>query len=172
MLTTHPISEYLVPAPTSLPALDKVPDAPGQYAVLAAAFTTTAEYRQAIRRQHELFEEFFQELEQSKASSEDIYQIATEVERREKRDWEELGEHAAKVNEKIRSYRRNRSNHIARSVVRLGEEVLDIAVTWVDLYQNFRIRLLDLASKRMGGESQVFSRADDADDYLRGLIAG
>ena len=59
----------------------------------------------------------------------------------------------------------------ARSLRCSADEALDIGQTWLELYQNLRIRLLKLASDRRGaaGEtgSPVLSHAGEMEEYLR-----
>ena len=52
-----------------------------------------------------------------------------------------------KITEGIRSWRKRR-DRIAGSMVRLGEEMIDICASWLELYQNLEIRLRKLASDR------------------------
>jgi uncharacterized coiled-coil protein SlyX len=59
-------------------------------------------------------------------------------------------------------------------VLRLVEESVDIGKTWLELFQNFHLRLIKLASdKRAKTErgSPIFSDADTAETYLHRILA-
>jgi hypothetical protein len=69
----------------------------------------------------------------------------------------------------VQYYRRRRDRY-ARSMVRLGEEILDIWDAWLELYQNLEIRLRKLASDRaLTPPSKTFSDSAEAVRHLRSL---
>jgi len=72
--------------------------------------------------------------------------------------------------------RKHRPTSFARAVRRSAEEALDIGQTWLELYQNLRIRLLKLASDRRvtAGEtgSPIVSDAGEMERYLRRIAGG
>jgi hypothetical protein len=71
-----------------------------------------------------------------------------------------------------RLYRRHHDRYVG-SMVRLGEEILDVCAAWWELYENFEIRLRKLASDRdPTPPSGTFSDGAEAVEYLRSLTAG
>jgi hypothetical protein len=72
--------------------------------------------------------------------------------------------------------RKHLPTDFARSVRRSAEESLNIALTWLEIYQNLRIRLLKLASEQRAaaGEtgSPILCDADEMERYLRRIAGG
>jgi hypothetical protein len=175
-LSALAVSGYIVPPPTS--------DANGDFgrrlsgdsalAKLAKLTGSLARTRAALSEQNERFNALYREAAEIVNAPDELEQLADAVFDNERRI-------AAKFLPKIEQLKRNLATPGAsadtrsmRSWRRSAEEMLEISINWLELYQNLRIRLLKLASDRRQVSdpgSPVFSNAEDADEYLRKLVA-
>jgi septum formation topological specificity factor MinE len=134
---------------------------------LADAFTEIASYRQAMVKQQRLIDELYRRVETQLPA--EIEALADWLHEHEERSRGPSVERLAIIVEHVRLYRKSRARN-ARSVVRLGEEIIDVIVDWLDLYQNLEIRLRKLASDRAGAlPSDTFSDGTEAVRYLRSI---
>ena len=167
------VSGYLLPPPTAFPEGKRhSPSDPlGRLAVLAAS---VAKGRAALKNQSDKFEELYHEAERTNASPEELEEGARIILDNESKT-------AAVLVPQIKRLERNMARKhpvtdFYRSARRLIEESLDITQTWLELYQNLRIRLLKLASDRRvaAGEtgSPLLSDAEEMERYLRRIAEG
>ena len=177
MLNSLTVSAYLLPPPTVFPSgvlsgeRRSRGDPLGRLAVLAAS---TAKDRAALKNQSDRFEELYREAERTEALPEELEEAAKIIHDNERKIAAVLVPQIEKLEKNLA--RKHPPTDFARSVRRSAEEALDIGQTWLELFQNLRIRLLKLASDRRvaAGEtgSPVFSSADEMERYLRGIAEG
>jgi hypothetical protein len=177
MLNSLTVSAYLLPPPAALP--DDVlndeqsprDDPLGRLAVFAAS---VAKSRAALKKQSDQFEELYREAERTNAPPEVLEEAAGIILDNERKIATALVPQIEQIERKLA--RKHQPTGFARSVRRSAEEALDIAQTWLELYQNLRIRLLKLASNRRvaAGEtgSPIVSDADEMERYLRRIAGG
>jgi len=177
MLNSQSVAGYILPPPVF--ALREAPTSGnrstgerlGRLADRAAAGATV---RAALKEQHDRFEELYRQAEQPGTTPEELEATASII-----LDME--GQAAAALRPQIEQLeqtllRKRPATDFVRSLRRATEEALDIARTWLELYQNLRILLLKLASDRRvaAGEtgSPVLSDASEMDRYLRRIADG
>ena len=176
MLDPLTVSGYFLPPPVAFPkgALNDEHrargDPLGRLAIFAAS---VAKGRAALKKQSDQFEELYREAERSKAPPEELEEAARIIFDNERKVAAALVPQIKQIERKLA--RKHPPTDFARSVRRSAEEALDIAQTWLELYQNLRIRLLKLASDRRvaagAAGSPILSDADEMEQYLR-QIAG
>jgi hypothetical protein len=173
MLNSLAVAEYILPIP-AVP-LDYEPERhatrPDELRHLAENSAGVAAIRAAVNEQSERFEKLIHALEQSDTTPADLEKAAEFILDREIQAAAVL---VPKIEDLERSLaRKHPSSHYIRSLRRLGEEAVDAARAWLEIYQSLRIRLLKLASDRRAatGEtgSPVLSDADEMERYLRRL---
>jgi hypothetical protein len=128
-----------------------------------------AKARAELKDQHEQFEKLYREASSADATIEELEEVASTLLIMEKRAADAIQPQILRL--KMNLSRKLPRTDFARAMRRSGEEALDIALTWLELYQNLRIRLLKLASDRRAstGEkgSPVLSNAGAMESYLR-----
>lgn len=133
--------------------------------ILAKTFAEIAAYRQALVEQQRRVDEICRRVETKPPA--EIEALADWLHEHEERDRKASVEKLVEIVEYVRLFRKSRARN-ARSVVRLGEELIDITADWLDLFQNLEIRLRKLASDRAGAPpSETFSDGADAVLYLQ-----
>jgi hypothetical protein len=171
------VSGYLLPPPI-VPSIGLLADEPqsqvdplGRLAELAAL---VAKNRAALKKQSERLEKFYHQAGRAKATAEELEEAARIILNNER-------ELATTFVPQIEKFKQNLAQKhpptsFARSLRRSTEELLDITQTWLEIYQNLRIRLLKLASDRRvaAGEtgSPVLSDAVEMERYLRRIAEG
>jgi hypothetical protein len=175
MTTMLPLGHYLLAPPALLPArhFDDDPAHEITHEFLAEAFATTARYRTDLSRQQGLFEDFYRQTETGVEATAEIEALADAVHEAEERSRAGVEADLRKVAESVEFYRRrNRSRHDRKlgSMVRLGEEIIDVCGAWLELYQNLEIRLRKLASDRNPEPaSRVFLDGTEAIQHLHSI---
>ena len=177
MLNPLTVSAYLLPPPAVFPEgalTDEIrsrADPLGRLAVLAAS---VAKGRDALKKQSDRFEELYREADRTEAPSEELEEAARIILANEHKVAAAIVPQIEKLEQTLA--RKHPRTDFSRSGRRLAEEGLDIGHTWLELYQNLRIRLLKLASDRRvaAGEtaSPVLSDADEMVRYLRRIAGG
>ena len=170
MTVAPPLGHYLVAPPALLPAM-RFGEAPHDvtHGFLTEAFSAVSHYRAELGRQEGLFEDFYRLVEASGGSASEIEALADDVHESEARALLSGEAGLQKITEGLRSWRKRR-DRIAGSMVRLGEEIIDICAAWLELYQNLEIRLRKLASDRdPSPPSKIFSDGAEAVRHLRSL---
>jgi hypothetical protein len=168
MLDTLTVSAYLLPPPVIF-AEGALTDERRSRADSPDPGSVRTEVRAALKQQSNSFEELYRKAEQTNATPEELeeaVEIILDNEQKLATALEKLKQNLA---------RRHPPTDFARSARRSAEESLGLTQSWLELYQNLRIRLLKLASDRRvaAGEigSAVVSDADEMERYLR-RIAG
>jgi len=177
MLDPLTVSGYLLPPPAAFPKgilndeQGARGDPLGRLAVFAAS---VAKGRAALNKQSDQFEGLYREAERTKAPPEELEEAAQIIFDNERKIAAALVPQIEQIERKLA--RKHPPTGFARSVRRSAEEALDIGQTWLELYQNLRIRLLKLASDRRiaGGEtgSPIVSDAEEMERYLRRIAGG
>jgi hypothetical protein len=167
------VEKYFLPPP--LIAVGEPPttqSGTAQLDRLAELAASVARGRAALREQSNRFDELFQEAERTEAAADELEAAAEVLFNNEHRVAVALRPEIEKLERNLA--RKHRPTDFARSLRRSAEEALDIGLTWLQLYQNLRIRLLKLASDRRAaaGEpgSPAYSNAEEMEDYLRRII--
>jgi hypothetical protein len=135
---------------------------------------SVAKGRGALKSQSDKFEDLFCKAEQTKATPEELEEAARIILDNERKAAAALIPQIARLKKNIA--RKHPTTDFSRSLRRLSDESLDIAQTWLEIYQTLRIRLLKLASDRRvaAGEtgSSIISDADEMERYLRRIAEG
>ncbi len=177
MLDPLTVSEYLLPPPDAFAngvlneEYGPQSDPFGRLAVVAASI---AKGGAILKAQNDRFDELYGKAEQTNAPPEELEQAAAIIFDNERKAASALVPQIKQIEQKLA--RKHRPTDFARSARRSAEEALDIGRTWLELYQNLRIRLLKLASDRRvaAGEtgSPILSDADEMERYLRRIAGG
>src|SRR5437660_6386977 len=166
MLNAHTVSEYILPPPTvsvERGLNDNHLSRSGQLARLAVLAASVARGRADLKDQSDRFDELFRETERTGMTPEELEEGAQII-------FENEQKAAATLILEIQQLERNLARKhpptdFFRSWRRSAEEALEIGQSWLELYQNLRIRLLKLASDRRvaAGEtgSPILSSAGD-----------
>lgn len=140
---------------------------------LAESAAKLATFREALSAQSDALENLYRDIEQGAASAAELEGAAGFILEGEKSAASALVPAIEKLEETLAT--NYPSSHFIFSLRRLAEDGLDAARTWLEIFQNLRIRLLRLASERRGaaGEtgSAVLSDAREMESYLRRIIA-
>jgi hypothetical protein len=169
------LEAYLVPL--TLPSADLVPgssDGLGPYHdQLASGFAEAGACWLELKRQRDVFDQLYHELEDHAAAADAIRALAAELEEHEHRVAAGYVPGLQQIAGRLPYYhRRKKRDRSAQSMARLGEEIIEIGTTWLELLQNTRLRLLRLASVRDGEPSgPTFSDSAAAKLYLA-IMAG
>ncbi len=177
MLNPLTISAYLLPPPTVFregALTDEIRSRADPLGRLAAFAASVAKGRAALKEQSDRFEELYREAERTEAAPEELEEAARIILDNERKVAAALVPQIENLEQNMA--RKHPRTDFARSVRRSAEEALDIGQTWLELYQNLRIRLLKLASDRLvaTGEmgSPVLSDASEMERYLRRIAGG
>ena len=172
MLDTLTVSAYLLPPPVIF-AEGALTDERRSRADSPNPGSVRTEVRAALKQQSNSFEELYRKAEQTNATPEELEEAVEIILDNEQKLATALAPDIEKLKQNLA--RRHPPTDFARSARRSAEESLDLTQSWLELYQNLRIRLLKLASDRRvaAGEtgSAVVSDADEMERYLR-RIAG
>jgi hypothetical protein len=148
--------------PSPLPAW---PFVDARQEITGRILAEVASYRQALVEQQRLIDELYRRVETQLPA--EIAALADWLHEHEGRSRGPSVERMANIVEHVRLYRTSRAPN-ARSVVRLGEEIIDVTADWLDLYQNLEIRLRKLASDRAAAPpGDTFSDGAEAVRYLQ-----
>jgi hypothetical protein len=172
MTANRSIAEFLSLPPTFVPAgfPDLTPDR-SYHDVLINMLIQATRIRRQVREQERLFEELLRDVEA--ASAEELRSLADEIEVVERSQAAVYVPALQDISDRLPAHRRRRSDRDARSMARIGEEIIDIGRAWLELFQNTRLRFLRLASIRDGEPpSPTFADADAAMEHLRRALAG
>ncbi len=130
--------------------------------------------RAALKRQNDRFDELYREAEKAGTTPEQLEAIANIVLDKERRAAAGMRSRLEPLEQNV--IRKRPITEFTRSLKRTDEEMLEIVHTWLELYQNVRIRLLKLASDRRAaaGEtgSPISSDAGEIEAYLRRIAEG
>jgi hypothetical protein len=177
MLNPLTVSAYLLPPPVISPIglfADEPRSQVDPLGRLAEAAALIAKSRAALKKQSERLEKFYSQAGKSKTTFEELEEAAQILLDSERQLAATLAPQIEKLEQNLA--RKRLSNNFDRSLRRWTEEWLDIGQTWLELYQNLRIRLLKLASDRRAaaGEtgSPIVSDADEMERYLRRITGG
>jgi chromosome segregation ATPase len=143
-------------------------------ALLATLTSALAEARAELKEQSDRFGELYRQADQLGVSYRELENLADELLARERGMAEKLVPQIASFNGHLEKLEKLRDTPFRRSLRRIAEEAVDMSASWLELYQNLRIRLLKLASDRQSIEhlgSGMLSTDQEVDDYLRGLTA-
>jgi len=176
MPTPLAVADYILPPPVI--AIDYDPEIDrsrtDELRRLAENAAKVAKLRAAVNEQSENFEKLYRAVEQSEATSAELEQAAEFLLEREKHAAAALTPQIEELQQTLR--RKYRATHFILSLRRSAEETLDAVQTWLEVFQNLRIRLLKLASDRRvaAGEtgSLVLSDAGEMEKYLRRITRG
>jgi hypothetical protein len=171
------VSRYLLSPPPVFPEDDLADERQSQVdplGRLASLAASAARGRAALKEQSDQFEELFREAERNEATPEELEGAANIILENERKAAATLVPQIEKLERNLA--RRHPPTDYARSVRRAVQEALDIGRTWLELYQNLRIRLLKLASdcRAAAGEtgSPILSDANEMERYLRKITDG
>jgi hypothetical protein len=176
MLSALAVSGYTLPLPTLTAEAASRPgrtqtDILTRLAKLSAA---QAKARVELKEQRDRFDALYDEARQLAASPDELRELAKALRVRELEAAAVLVPQIERLRQNLASPKGNADTPTIRSWRRLAEESLEIAITWLELYQNLQIRLLKLASDQLNENepgSPIFSDADAAAEYLRKLVA-
>ena len=176
MLNSLAVADYILPPPVITidydPEIDR--SRTEELHRLAENAAALAKLRATVNEQSKNFEKLYRAVEQSETTPTDLEEAAAFLLTREKHAATELVPRIQDLEQILT--RKYRATHFILSLRRSAEETLDAAQTWLELYQNLRIRLLKLASDRRvaAGEtgSPIISDADEMERYLRGIAGG
>jgi hypothetical protein len=167
MKSIRPFGHFVVPPPALLPAAlfsQEVQEV--THEARAEASIVIAHYREKLSQQQNLFEDVYRQIEAGDATPAQIEAAADEVHEYEERAVRAGDAGLQKIVLGVQSYRKRR-DHIARTMVQLGEEMFEICAAWLELYQNLEIRLRKLASDRdPAPPSKPFSDSGEAVRHL------
>ncbi len=176
MLNPLGVSAYLLPPPVvsaiGLLASEHQPEV-DPLGRLAAGAALVAKSRAALKKQSDRFEKFYREAERARATPDKLEEAAQQILDNERQLAAVLVPQIEELERKLA--RKRLPTDFYRSLRRSTEESLDIGKTWLELYQNLRIRLLKLASDRRlaAGEtgSSILSDSGEMERYLRRLAS-
>jgi len=169
------VSGYILPPP-ELPQIRPQVEVPSdRLRILATVTKTVAEARELLQQQNDKFEGLFQLLEKrADVNADEIERIAESVIAGLQLRAPKLIVALQTMNEHVVTLRQSANPYLHGPVLRLAEEGVDIGKTWLELYQNFQISLMKLASDRRAQTeegSPVFSDSSAAEAYLRSVLA-
>lgn len=176
MLSALAVSGYVLPPPAlvgekklrgSFPTGD-------MYARLAELAEAQARARTRLKEQRDRFDQLSEQAEHPEVDPDDLDALARALRAEEIEHAALLVPQIERLNQNLASPKGRADTPSARSWRRLAEESLEIAISWLELYQNQQIRLYKLASDRRSVDepsSPVFSDPEAAAEYLRKLIA-
>lgn len=177
MLSALRLSEYILPPPTVSVRggfSDNQRSRSTQLGRLATLAAAAARGRADLKDQSDRFDELYREVERTEMTPEELEEGARIVFENEQTFAAVLIPQIEEIQQKLT--RKYLPTNFARSLRRSAEEALEIGQTWLELYQNLRIRLLKLASdRRMAAGragSPILSNADDMEAYLRRVAEG
>lgn len=173
-LSALAVSGYLVPPPqlTIDNSFGRGIEQDSTPRKLAAIVERVARGRAALAEQSERFDALYRQAAETLNGPDDVEQLAEAVLANERRV-------AAIFLPKVEGLRRRLSEPKARADTsemrtwrRSAEEMIEMSINWLELYQNLRIRLQKLASDRLAQTepgSPFFADAHSAMEYLRKL---
>jgi hypothetical protein len=171
------VSEYILPPPTvtfGKPTNAHERSRSVQLDRLALLADSIAKNRAKLNGLNERLEGLFRQAESSDATPDELETAASAIFDAEQTAAKSLLPQIEQLERNLA--RKHPPTEFAKSLRRSAEEALDIGQTWLELYQNLRIRLLKLASDRRvaAGEtgSPVFSDAGEMEEYLRRITRG
>jgi len=176
MLGALAISGYVLPPPVltaergarrGIPSGDSL-------ARLAELAETQARARAKLKEQRDRFEQLYRHAEQPEVDPDDLVALAQALRTQELENAAILLPQIEQLRINLASPKARVDTPAIRSWRRLAEESLEIAVVWLELYQNLQIRLFRLASDRRSETepgSPIFDDAESATEYLRKLVA-
>jgi hypothetical protein len=136
---------------------------------MAEMLSDLARLRRETRVQEQLFETLLRE--KSSASTEELEELADALQTEEHRQASLHLVGLKGISERLKVYRERSDDSRARSMVRIAEEIFDIFGSWLELFQNTRLRILQLASARDPHPlSPVFTNGNEAVAYLDRLM--
>lgn len=170
------ISDYIVPPPTIAVDHDLTAarSSTEELRSLADSAAQLAVFREALTEQSENFERLFREIEQGDPSPAQLEEATEFIRDHEKSAASALLPAIEELDKSLA--KQYRPSQFVISLRRLAEEAIDAVQTWLEIYQNLRIRLLKLASDRRvaAGEtgSAVLSDGAEMEAYLRRIAGG
>jgi len=171
MLSELAVSDYVLP----LPALGSAPKLGFQGRdkdVVAAEELAT--FRSALKAQRDSFDKLYNEAERLEIAPDALEAHSNTVYCFEKEAAASLVPQMELCRRLLSDVRNRSGKNLSKSSRQAAEELLDIGSSFLELYQNLRIRLFKLASDRRSltePGSPVFDDAESAAEYLRKLIA-
>jgi hypothetical protein len=176
MLGALAISGYILPPPTLTAERGSHRGVPSGdlLARLAEFAETQARARSKLRDQRDRFEQLYRQAEQPEVNPDDLEALAHALRAQEEESAAVLVPQIEQLKIDLVSPKDRADTPAIRSWRRLAEESVEIAVVWLELYQNLQIRLFRLASDRRSEtepSSPIFDNAEDAAEYLRKLVA-
>lgn len=146
-------------------------DAPTRLAKVSASL---AKNRAALKAQRHRFDVLLREAEQPEISPDDLEALAKSLLDYEKQASGNLAQAINWLESILARNAKKPHTDYGKTARRYSHDSLEIARSWLELYQNVRIRLLKLASDRRvaAGEtgSPILSDAGDMELYLRRLV--
>jgi hypothetical protein len=130
--------------------------------------------RSKLKTQREQFDALYREAERLGIASNELEDVAGAVYAEEDKLAKVLVPQIAWLRGTLTALRKPPETAERRLLTQGMEGWLDLVATWLELYQNLRIRLLKLASDRLSEielGSPVFDDPEAATEYLRKLIA-
>lgn len=176
MLSALAISGYVLPPPILTAKRGSRRGVPSGdlLARLAELAETQAPARAKLRDQRDRFEQLYRQAEQPEVGPDDLVALAHALRIQEQDSAAVLVPQIEQLKINLESPKGRTNTPAIRSWRRLAEESLEIAVIWLELYQNLQIRLFRLASDRRSltePSSPIFDDAETATEYLRNLMA-
>jgi septal ring factor EnvC (AmiA/AmiB activator) len=174
MLSSLAVADYIRPPPVI--TIDYDPEVDRSRADelrrLADNAARVAEFRAAVNEQSENFEKLYHAIEQSQEPPAELEKAAEFLLERERQAATALVPQIRQLEQTLTI--KYRPTHFILSLRRSAEEALDAAQTWLEVFQNLRIRLLKLASDRRAaaGETggRILSDAGEMKKYLRRIV--
>lgn len=174
MLSAGTLSDFVLPPPQirvrgSLQENER--SRSRQLSRLATLAASIARGRADLKSQSDRFDELYHQARQEEVTPEELEESAQIIYENELKTADVLMPQIEQLQRNLA--RKHPPSDFARAARRAAEEALDIGQTWLELYQNVRIRLLKLASDRRlaAGEpgSPILSDATEMERYLRRL---
>jgi hypothetical protein len=141
---------------------------------LAKFAENVARGRAALAEQGKRFDALYRETAETLNRPDEVEQLAEAVLANERRVARNFLPRVEELRRRLSEPRAKVDTPEMRAWRRSAEEMIEMSVTWLELYQQVRIRLLKLASDRRSETeppSPVFSDSASAIEYLRKLVA-
>jgi hypothetical protein len=169
------VSGYILPPPELPQIPPRVEIRSDQLRDLARLAKSVAEARESLEEQNEKFESLFQLLDKrADLDPDEIERIADSIMAAGQVSAPNIIAALSQINEHAMTLRKSNDPYLNGPILRSAEEAIDIGTTWLDLYQDWYIRVMKLASDRRAGMergSPVFSDSSTAESYLRNILA-
>jgi hypothetical protein len=175
MLSAFALSGYSLPLPDlAIGAISERNRRHDRLDMLVQHAETIARWRHAAKEQSDRFKSLYEHAERLALTPTELDELAEALLLKERELAAQFLPRRKQLELALAEPKSKVNTPSMRSWRRTAEEMIEIGMTWLELYQNVRLRLLKLASDRLKeteSDSGVLTTDKDINDYLDRLIA-